>query len=377
MHLLLSVTLSATPRGILALILEIALLLSVLIRRGQDEPLLASPENASRKRFLFAFFPLKESTPILLAGVIVGLCLALLGHTFLGLVFALIAAFLFFDLVAYGARVHAHSGSVAYYWGAVGLSQALLLVFGIVMFLADNGTILGWLVAYALPGALLFPAIILVARRQGWRGQWSEARKPLGDLREAGLRLFPGILAGMLTLRLERFLVPLFFGFGSLGVFVVVAGLMDLLIHPVRLWILSSLSRWSSRSSEIRRTDVVRKLCFLLALSTLPISALSVVAVFVITNFLDATYAGAEGVVLPLAASSLGYVAYLFTRGVLIAQGRYHVARNLEILSLLILSLAYTFVGLNFGLVEFGWTRMAVFWLIAAIGFFLLVRNRR
>lgn len=375
-QVLLATTLPAAPRGVLALILESALVMAVIFRKGQDDPLLATPESLPRTRFLFALFPLREFAPLLALILAAGLVTIALGGTFIGAVLVLAVAFIVFEFVAYAARVHAYGGVPAYFWLVFGFSQVLLIAFGIGMALTNSGTVLAWWFAYAAPGILLGPLLLVVARQGRWADRWAEGQGLLAQLKKAGLTLLPGVLASFLSLRIERFVLPALFGFGPLGAFVVVAGLLDLVSTPVRVWIASSLSRWTGQAQKVSRPETLKKLFMLLLVSVPLITFLAFVSWLFVERFLDETYSSAVAIILPLSISSMSHVVYLFARGLLISRGFYKVTRNLDVLFLSLLALTYAAVGLTLGFEEFAWSRMVVFSIMPVLAFWKLSRLR-
>lgn len=375
-QVLLATTLPAPARGVLALILESALLMAVIFRKGQDDPLLAIPEGFPRKKFLFALFPLREFAPVLGLILAAGLVAITLGGTFIGVVLVLAVGFVVFDFVAYAARVHAYGGVPTYFWLVFGFSQIVLIAFGIAMALTNSGTVLTWWFAYAAPGILLGPILLLAARRGRWADRWVEAQGLLIQLKKAGLTLLPGVLASVLSLRIERFVLPALFGFGPLGAFVIVAGLLDLVYTPVRVWISSSLSKWSVGAQGISRPETLRKFFILLLVSVPLITFLAFASWLFVEWFLDETYSSAAVIILPLSLSSLSHVVYLFARGLLMARGFYKAIRNLDVLFLALLVLAYAAIGLTLGFEEFVWSRMVVFSIMPVLAFWKLLSLR-
>jgi len=366
-QVVLSAHLPPIDRGLVALFLEVSVLVSLLLRRGQDEPIMASIILSTKDKYVFGISRLPEAAPYLLLGMTVAGALALTGETRIALFVSAMAGLLVFDLALSASRIHAIAGYPRMFAVLSLASLAPLFVVAVINFAGISTGVTPWLVAYAFPGLLVAMFYFWLSRHGNWSTFLKEQESVRLELRNAGLALLPGQLSGFFSVRIERFLIPLLHGPESLGIYVAVAGLMDGVLGPLRAWIDSSLTRWRLvPETKTRKKTFVTSLTVIAILSTF-VAPIAVFAQILVSYVFPESYREASQLIPPLAISTVLVGGYLFHRGHLLAGKHFAAARNGDLLLLFALALS-SVLALLFGeLLSLAWTRVAVFGMMLVI----------
>lgn len=375
---ILSTHLNPSDRGVVAIFLELGVLLSIILRRGQEEPVLRTVVIQNEVKYVAALSRLGESGPYLFAGLATGVLFLALGQTLTGVFIACLVGFLVFDVALYASRIHAISGFPGVFVGLSLGSAVPLVALGVLTSLGMGFGLLPWLMAYALPGIAVAWFHRSHAKKKGWADFWEGKEAIKLDFQRSGWTLLPGQLSSFFALRLERFVLPVVSGTESLGLYSAVGGLMDGIVSPLRTWVDFSLSRWAKKQGPEVGLKFWGRSISLTATLLVAVVPLVFLAHFLIETVFPPQYSPAYPLVIPLALSSVLVGTYLFHRGNLVARGRFVAARNGDILLLVFLLFSFLTSLIWGGLGALAWSRVVVFGLAALIsGIALAVSHRR
>jgi O-antigen/teichoic acid export membrane protein len=328
--------LGPSGRGQLALLLQLAYLAGSLAIVGTDRPYIATHKATFGRAVSDQLHILRPM--VWVSGLAVGAALlvaaVLPGHgSFLVLAAILMGAGNF----AYRLAVTAYiaSGRTALFaWLTVSM-QVILLIGAVIAYTASVRSVSLWLALYA---ASTLPSAVLMLRHAR-----NASGPPLEDaevrsLRAAGLRLLPASLGNTTMLRSDRLLLPALSSTRELGIYVVVASIMELTAWPVKNYVDATLWRWRQRADTLS----VGRVALGAALATAAISAVvGAAAILMITEFLGPAYRSSIPLVLPLGIASVFYAVSRVLQGALVAKSAGGYASAAEISGMVISVLAY------------------------------------
>lgn len=193
-----------------------------------------------------------------------------------------------------------------------------------------------------------------------------------------GRHLVPGQILYFLLLRMERFLIPLFFGFEILGIYAVAVLALDMVLVPVVSFVESALSRWRGEKNIRSERFGLRYWLILIGWLSLAIGLSYLLTRLLVTILLPEAYQPAVGLLLVAAVTALPMGLQLVTSGAMVALGYSHKAILVDGLMVGVVSSFFVF-GMVF--LEFEtalWLRAAAYfvgWLVT-VSFFRFLRSQ-
>lgn len=345
-NLLAASALAPSGRGQLALTLQVAYLVTLLLLLGTDRSLVTTYAGAPARAGLAGARSLLRVP----AGVAVALALvaalAPLPPLWRGALLA-VAAFAVANAGLRALRsVAIASGRQRGYLLTVVVSQGALLAVTAGLFAAGVDQVLVWVTGYVLVTAL--PVAVC------WRRWTRDDAAPLdaapldaatsGERRAAarreGMVLLPSSLALAGTLRLDRLLLAGLGSTASLGIYASVATMTELLAWPVQAWADSRLGRWRL-DHQRGQLSVLRPIAAAAGFLVVGGVLLAAVVRGAVVPLLGEAYASAAQLVVPLvlAAGVFGLSQLVITA--LIAQGRARAASGVEVVAFAVSGVAY------------------------------------
>lgn len=305
-----------SERGVLALLLQIAYLLTVAVLLGAERPFIASRQG-SFPEMMGEFQRLVRPGWwfVLLPGAAAGYFFVH-GDFHLWIAMSLLAVYLVCNALGRAIRIaYITSGTVTQFvWSTVS-SQGGLLLLSVLLVLLNVDDPNVWFAAYTATALIMLGIAFLNTRR---------LRGPVSDdllvIRLRGMKLIPASFGNSAMLRSDRLLLPLLASSAQLGIYVVVATVMEIGTWPVQQWADASLRRWSSKDFHSHR-----RVFFLIAKAGLVVLIITILcgilALIVVRSLLEPEYLPAQELIVPLGVAAIFYGMSRVQQGVLIAQG--------------------------------------------------------
>jgi len=193
--------------------------------------------------------------------------------------------------------------------------QLILLSVAVLLYALHISDPKMWLAAYAAT-SLPYCAIIFTS---SFSGKVS-AKSELKAIRRSGLKLFPASFGNTAMLRSDRLLLPVLASPAELGIYIVVASVMELASWPIQNWVDASLGKWRSR--VINRKAQIRILLWSFFIAALLASILALTTAGIILWFLPDQYSPALTLIAPLGIASVIYSVSRIQQGLLIARNQ-------------------------------------------------------
>jgi len=225
------------------------------------------------------------------------------------------------------------------------LMQILLLGGAITLALSSVHRPGYWLAMYAAAGVPTLAVTGFLAVRRGHAPLVADEVK---RLRRFGRHLIPSSLGNTAMLRSDRLLLPLLSSTKELGLYVVVATVMELAAWPVQNYVDAVLWKW--RGSVDAGVLGIRKTMYRsLGLTVVVACALGLGAYLMIKILLGHRYAGAVSLIAPLGVAAVAYAGSRVLQGALIAHGRGAAASSCEVAGSVLSVIAYACLIPSFG----------------------------
>jgi O-antigen/teichoic acid export membrane protein len=306
-------------RGTLALLLQITFLLSVIAMLGIERPYVARRQVPFATAITELELLLRPGFLFAAASLLVGVGLAASGHLELGIASALVSVYLFGNMYYQAIRTaFIASGAVKYFIISALVSQVGLFLLGIIFLVTDVRDPHIWFLAYA---AVSFTSVVIAwLNRDGAVAGPLRSDPTLQVIRSQGLKLLPASLGNTAMLRSDRLLLPLLASTSELGIYVVVATVMEMGTWPVQQWVDASLRKWNLAISRTPSQGFI-----LMAKAGAVVAALSlafgVLAYETVIRVLPVAYHQSLVLIVPLGIASVFYAMTRVQQGLLVAQG--------------------------------------------------------
>ncbi|ROS54736.1 lipopolysaccharide biosynthesis protein [Frigoribacterium sp. PhB24] len=314
--LLAAASMAPTGRGDLAFWLQIGYVLTTLALLGIERPYAARGADS---------FDVASADLVRLmrpAAILTGVMFLSSGATY-GLgeteIAVLIAGLGFFvisnQFVRFLRTAYISSGSPIRFIGFSLAGQAFLLIGALTLSANTINDPLAWFALYIVSS---LPHVVPIVR-SAWRREPSKA-PVIREVRRSGLRLLPASFGNTAMLRSDRLLLPVLASSEALGLYIVVASVMELASWPVQNWVDASLKRWRTdnpNGSQIF-TSVARTAAFAVAMSV----AMGLASAAIIIYFLSESYAPSLALIIPLGMAGVVYSLSRVLQGHLVSRGR-------------------------------------------------------
>ncbi|WP_141437053.1 lipopolysaccharide biosynthesis protein [Blastococcus aggregatus] len=330
-------------RGALAFYLQLAYVLSAVLLAGTDRALPAVRRNsfalrAAEGQMLRLLGPGVAVTVfvLLLGPVVAGFAGAEMG----GILAAAAAAMaLWGNTVLLALRAAAIAAEDTGRFLRVMVSGQAILVVGACGLLAlsiESTTV--WLCLYG--GALLLPAAVaLVLQRPDLHGNAADRR----TTRRLGLRLAPTVIANMVMLRSDRLLLPVLADPAQLGLYVVVAGVTELISWPIQSFVDGRVPLWRRALDQgsLATSRVLGGAAVAAVVATVTVGhSIS----WLLVPVFGTQYESARPLIWPLAIASGLYAFSRFGAAITVAANRSSLATAIDVTGMLVSASAYVFL---------------------------------
>ncbi|MDO5373673.1 MAG: hypothetical protein Q4F10_09495 [Corynebacterium glutamicum] len=320
-NLLSSSVLLPEARGSLALLLQITYLFAIIAVLGVERPFLRRVQG-SFQHALRSYISLTRIGSLIVFIPALGAIFYLFDRDF-SMAVALFAMgfFIVFNTVGKGVRVASIASSdVKIFVVNVMIVQIGTILMAVLLagFNVKSATV--WYLGYTISGALVL-VLFLVRSSSVSPPDFDPAWRK--EIRSAGLRLLPASFGNTAMVRSDRLILPVLAGTAQLGIYTVVATVMEIATWPIKQWVDSSLHRWSqSQPNKGLPLSVVLKTGALAAaFSALLSVVLGLVAFASIEWFFPEEYAPATNLIVPLGVASVVYAVSRTQQGMLVAEG--------------------------------------------------------
>lgn len=204
--------------------------------------------------------------------------------------------------------------------------QLLLVVLSVVGFVEALDSPSTWFAFYCVAFLPALIGVFCIGRSQrAARGVTANRA-----IRRAGLALLPSTLANVVMLRADRLLLPVLASVRELGLYVVVATVMELAAWPTQNVVDANLRRW--RAAAERNDLAPWRLVLVGLLGTAVVAGVfALVLLLALARVLGEEFDGARVLVLPLAVATLLYATSRVLLGLLIAAGEHRRVSQLEV----------------------------------------------
>lgn len=213
----------------------------------------------------------------------------------------------------------AASGVPRPYLTATVAGQVTLVVAAAVLTVVGVGSVEVWLIVYG--GSLAVAPLVAWALLRRTGPATPAGRRSLAPARRLGLRLLPAAVASMVTLRADRIMLPWLGSYDQLGLYIVVATVAELAIWPIQSYVDARAPRWHQcfLQGDLRVAGPL-----LAATGYGVIAGIGLVAVghLLVVPVLGNEYASATGLLVPLAAGTVGYSVSRMAVGLAVATER-------------------------------------------------------
>lgn len=160
-------------------------------------------------------------------------------------------------------------------------------------------------------------------------------------VRRQGMRLLPAAFGNTVMLRSDRLLLPAIAGMEALGIYVVIATVMELATWPIKQWVDASLRTWRMQQSGLGLRWLVRLGVKVMLAAALMTVVLGVFAAIIVVIWLPPAYHASLELIIPLGVAAVVYSAGRVIAGVLIARGREFTVSAIEISGMVISVVGY------------------------------------
>lgn len=339
-NLLSSAVLDPSERGILALLLQITYLVAVAATIGIESPFIAH-SGARYDRALTDYVRTMSPGLLILALPVSAAIITLLqGQTAWAIIWMALAAYVALNAWGKGIRVAAISGSA---WVPLlvytGVTQLVMVAAALVLAASRVDDASTWYFWYVGSGAVVL-ACMLVSRSRAR----SAAPLPKDErrvVRRQGMRLLPAAFGNTVMLRSDRLLLPAIAGMEALGIYVVIATVMELATWPIKQWVDASLRTWRMQQSGLGLRWLVRLGVKVMLAAALMTVVLGVFAAIIVVIWLPPAYHASLELIIPLGVAAVVYSAGRVIAGVLIARGREFTVSAIEISGMVISVVGY------------------------------------
>lgn len=323
-------------RGLLALYVQLSYLITTALLLGTERPYVA----VSRNRFAVALRELSHLTRFRVVGLLAILAISV-SFWVGGLSSWAIAAFL---IGVYAAgNVWIRLFRVSYiasserrpYIRSILLVQGGLLLVSVTLAIAQVGSPYVWFTAYSVTTL----SVLVYGRLVMSKVPIDPRREPtLRQIRTQGYKVLPASFGNTALLRSDRLLLPILASPAELGVYVVVATILELAVWPFQQWADTAMHKWRrSNSNGFVRGLLMRTA----ALSILITGIVSVVALVTLHWILPASYSGSAQLIPMLALGSILYSIARIQQGLLLARNKASMVSIVEVVGMSVSVCAY------------------------------------
>ncbi|WP_203136304.1 lipopolysaccharide biosynthesis protein [Microbacterium sp. JZ31] len=271
-NLLAASVMAPAERGNLALLLQLTYLGAVFVVLGVERPLVARIEADYRTSLQTYWRLITPGLWILVLPLIAAAVAFALLEVSWGIALMAMAMYLLFNALGKGVRVAAiASGTLRAFVTYTIATQAAIVLLALILTWINIEDPVVWYGAYVLSGAIAGAAFLAARGKQ----EAPVARDEINKVRREGLRLLPASIGNTALLRSDRLILPIFAGTAQLGIYIVVATVMEIATWPVSQWVDASLRRWAV--SDVASSDARRRVRTLYGLSALFAAGLSAV----------------------------------------------------------------------------------------------------
>lgn len=378
-NILSAAVLLPAERGVLALLLQVTYLLAIAVVLGVERPFLRQV-NGSFSGSLRVFIRLvRPGFWLTLVPLIFAVLLTVIGRPALALAAVGMAAYIFFNAIGKGVRVSAIASSkVKVFFAYVLVTQGGTIVFALALASLQVDSAIIWYFSYVASGAM---ALLFFLRREKNGRPLQLSENTLRGIRKSGLRLLPASFGNTAMVRSDRLLLPLLAGTAQLGIYAVVATVMEIATWPVNQWVDASLHRWarSTAHSGLSLAMVLRTGGVAALLSAGISIVLGLTAHAAISYLLPVEYAPAKELILPLGVASVVYAVSRTQQGLLVADGYSGRVSLVEICGLVAALASYFALIPSFGALGAAYGSIAgyTFSVLAGLAVHILSRHRR
>lgn len=336
-NILSSAVMEPDGRGYLTLLIQITYMATVFALLGVERPYVAARKTNFHQAVYELQRLMRPSYVLLFLCALVCIVLFIQGHLETALPGLLILLYLAGNIGARLVRTgYIASSFLPPFLGVSVVTQVLLLAMAAGLFLLDNASPEMWFLVYGVSGLVAFVvATYSVFKSKGTVRAPEDARR----IRLSGLKLLPASFGNTAMLRSDRLLLPVLASTSQLGLYIVVATMMELAAWPVQNWVDASLNKWRQNMGVKRSIwpTVMRAALFALSLAML----MGAVSYFLVRYVLSDAYAGSASLIIPLGVATVIYAASRVQQGLLIAAGRSKSVSGAELVGMVVSVVAY------------------------------------
>lgn len=327
--------LSPEQRGLLAFYLQIGYLLTTFLMLGTEKPFIARFSGSFSQGVRQLLKVIRPNYSIIAVGIVAIAGLYFFGFQTIAVPLTLVLLFVICNQHLRILRAaYITSGSVKPFLTVIILTNALTLVFALILAASQNNNFLVWLLAYVLANII---ATVFVARAViVTKGHQTSTEVSVTDIRRQGVKLLPASLGNITMFRPERLLLPILAGPADLGIYIVVSGALEVAVWPIQQWSDAKMRDWHE-AKPLSNTRVRLTILLKAALGVLLIAALcSALLIAVILWLLPADYHSSLNLLLPLALANIIYGTTRAQQGMVIAGNRPGLVSTAEVVGLVV-----------------------------------------
>lgn len=332
LNILSSAVMAPDARGYMTLLVQITYVITVLSLLGIERPYAAARATSFNEAIYELHQLIRPSYVLLALFVIIGGVLFAIGHRDFVLPGFLILLYLAGNI---GSRI-VRTGYIAssslppFMLVSIG-TQLVLLTMGVLLFIAGNADPFFWFLTYGVSGLVAVVVTVFAVAKAKGSGLSGDDR---GKIRRNGIKLLPASFGNTAMLRSDRLLLPALASTSQLGLYVVVATMMELASWPVQNWVDASLRKWKNggAAKSGRWTKVAQAVLVALVLA----GVMGIGCYALIIYVFSEAYAGSAALIVPLGVATIIYAASRVQQGLLIAAGRAKSVSAAELIGMVI-----------------------------------------
>lgn len=318
LNILSSAAMAPEARGYMTLLIQITYVITVLLLLGVERPYAAARHSSFNEAVSELYLLIRPSFVVLGVAVLIGAGFFAVGHRDFVLPGLMILFYLMGNIASRVARTgYIASGSLPPFLLVSIGTQLVLLALGLLLFLADSKNPVHWFLSYGVSG-LVAVVVTGFAKARAKASDLTSADH--GQIRRSGIKLLPASFGNTAMLRSDRLLLPALASTSQLGLYVVVATMMELAAWPIQSWVDASLRKW--REHGVAGKGRWRKLLQAVLVAVVLSLVMGSVSLALIWHVLSEDYADSATLVVPLGIATVIYAASRVQQGLLIASGR-------------------------------------------------------
>lgn len=376
-NLLSSSVLLPNERGVLALLLQITYLLAVIATLGMERPFLRDVRRDFQSALRLFVRLVKPGLWTVVLPIGVAGYFLLSGHLELTLVALGIAVYIIFNTLGKGVQTAAiAASSIKEFFIFVVVIQCGMLVISTLLVLLDVRSSTVWYFGYILSGSLV---LLFFLKHDRSDRKIVDDKDVIMTMRKSGIRLLPASLGNTAMLRSDRFILPLLAGTAQLGIYTVIATVMEIATWPVKQWVDTSLYRWSQSKNDsgIPLSAVLRTAAIAALFAAVLSAGLAVVAYLAVVYLLPEEYLPATDLIFPLGIASVIYSVSRTQQGMLIAEGYSGRVSTVEIFGMVASLISYFLFIPQWGATGAAYGSVAGYSCAVVAGIFVQFLSRR